>query len=221
MSGLHLYAAVQIFRLPNFAQWTAGASRLPAFPAPSFIEGKALRQSSGDMSREDAKVCLLFEKRCQTMPRTPIQHRHPEVLDLRRACAASRASKGDGPAASRPFILRGSACDAFASQASHLRMTEWVLSPRRDSGLLPPSLKLRRTSRCARNDDVEASVRENWVSCPGRSAASLRRCAAEPGPMQHRAPWLPGSRLCATPLRAASRPGHERDELHHARTCRA
>ncbi|MEY9116839.1 hypothetical protein ABIE86_005571 [Bradyrhizobium diazoefficiens] len=30
-------------------------------------------------------------------------------------------SKGDGPAASRPFILRGSACDSFASPASHLQ----------------------------------------------------------------------------------------------------
>jgi hypothetical protein len=35
MSWLHLYAAVQIFH-HNFAQWTAGANRLPAFPAPSF-----------------------------------------------------------------------------------------------------------------------------------------------------------------------------------------
>ncbi|MGY4488938.1 hypothetical protein ACVWWR_008129 [Bradyrhizobium sp. LM3.2] len=34
--GLHLYAAVQ-FCYDNFAQWTAGASRHPVFPALSFI----------------------------------------------------------------------------------------------------------------------------------------------------------------------------------------
>ena len=35
LSWLHLYAAVQILDC-NFAQWTAGASRRPVFPAPSF-----------------------------------------------------------------------------------------------------------------------------------------------------------------------------------------
>src|SRR6478609_4515125 len=34
----------------------------------------------------------------------------------------------------------------------------------------------------ARNDEERASVKTR-LSCPGRSAASLRRCAAEPGPM--------------------------------------
>src|SRR6266702_6595892 len=39
-----------------------GASRLPVFPAPSFIrEGKATKQSSGEMRREDAKVCPQLE----------------------------------------------------------------------------------------------------------------------------------------------------------------
>ena len=53
MSWLHLYAAVQISYC-NFAQWTAGASRRPVFPAPSFTGGKATKQSSGEMSRERA-----------------------------------------------------------------------------------------------------------------------------------------------------------------------
>jgi hypothetical protein len=38
MFWLHLYAAVPIFDC-NLAQWTAGASRHPVFPAPSFIRG--------------------------------------------------------------------------------------------------------------------------------------------------------------------------------------
>ncbi|TFV75082.1 hypothetical protein E4K64_15265 [Bradyrhizobium frederickii] len=42
-----------------------------------------------------------------------------------------------------------------------------------------------------------AFVRDTPLSCPGRSAASLRRCAAEPGPMQQRVPRPAGSRLCA------------------------
>ena len=33
-------------------------------------------------------------------------------------------------------------------------------------------------------------------SCPGRSAALLQRCAAEPGPMRHRVTPPSGSRLC-------------------------
>ena len=64
------------------------------------------------------------------------------------------------------------------------------LSPRKDSGLL----------RCARNDDVEATSRYTPL-CPGRSAALLQRCAAEPGPMSPRcAVLLFGSRLRAAAL---------------------
>ncbi|RXG85431.1 hypothetical protein EAS61_36180 [Bradyrhizobium zhanjiangense] len=57
--------------------------------------------------------------------------------------------------------------------------------PPRDSGLL----------RCARNDDVETVARQTPLSCPGRSAALLQRCAAEPGPMRQRMLGLlgPGS----------------------------
>ncbi|TYL86473.1 hypothetical protein FXB38_08335 [Bradyrhizobium cytisi] len=47
------------------------------------------------------------------------------------------------------------------------------------------------------------------VSCPGRSAALLRRCAAEPGPVHQRTVSLSGSRLCAAMRRIAARPGYE------------
>ncbi|MCS3730711.1 hypothetical protein FHR88_005788 [Bradyrhizobium betae] len=58
MFWLHLYAAVQISHY-DFAQWTAGASRHPVFPAPSFIlGGDATSQSSGEIRREAVKVCL-------------------------------------------------------------------------------------------------------------------------------------------------------------------
>nr|AWM07044.1 hypothetical protein CIT39_11685 [Bradyrhizobium symbiodeficiens] len=47
-----------------FAHGTAGASRRPAFPAP-FLNERAQRreQSSGEMSRENAEVCLQVGKR--------------------------------------------------------------------------------------------------------------------------------------------------------------
>ena len=57
--GLHLYAAVRFSLRTIFAQRTAGASRHPAFPAPSWIsEGDETKQSSGGSSRENAKACL-------------------------------------------------------------------------------------------------------------------------------------------------------------------
>ena len=50
------------------------------------------------------------------------------------------------------------------------------------------------------------------ISCPGRSAASLRRGAAEPGPMQLRyARALLGPGSAQQREIAAARPGHERD----------
>src|SRR6185503_18061736 len=55
----HLYAAVRFFLRVHFAQRTAGASRHPAFPAPSWIsERDETKQSSGGSSRENAKACL-------------------------------------------------------------------------------------------------------------------------------------------------------------------
>ncbi|MGY4365191.1 hypothetical protein ACVW1A_001256 [Bradyrhizobium sp. LB1.3] len=46
-----------------FAQRTAGVSRHPAFPAPSWTRGWIDQQSSGEMRREDAKACL--QSRCE------------------------------------------------------------------------------------------------------------------------------------------------------------
>ena len=71
-------------------------------------------------------------------------------------------------------------------------MTDQLLSRRRDSGLLPPS------------------YRNTPLSCPGRSAASLRRCAAEPGPSRPCARCSMGPGSAAHRRRdAALRPGHE------------
>jgi hypothetical protein len=45
-----------------FAQQTAGARSAPGLPCALLAqEGKATKQSSGEMRRENAKACLLFE----------------------------------------------------------------------------------------------------------------------------------------------------------------
>ena len=63
MFRLHLYAAVQ----PLVAQISHSGPRVPAGTRSSLrplsIEGEATRQNSGEMSREDAKVCLRW--RCE------------------------------------------------------------------------------------------------------------------------------------------------------------
>ncbi|SCB19411.1 hypothetical protein GA0061098_1002475 [Bradyrhizobium shewense] len=91
--------------------------------------------------------------------------------------------------------------------------------PRWDFGLLPPSPRLRRTSRYARNDGG-VSAPQPRLSCPGRSAASLRRCAAEPGPMPQRSPrrWVPALRSSVRTLqcvRATSAPSPPGLRLTH------
>jgi len=151
------------FSYCNFAQWTAGASRRPVFPAPSFSRGQGdEEQSSGE--------------------------------NKPRGCEGVSTKKARAEGAT---VLPRNAVIASAAKQSRV-------FPRWDSGLL----------RCARNDDVEAGVPENSVSCPGRSVALLQRCAAEPGPMLQRWLWLPGSRLCAATRRGvAARPGHGRKAL--------
>src|SRR6266702_8409490 len=89
MSWLHLYAAVQISDC-NFAQWTAGASRRPVFPAPSFTGGKATKQSSGETSRESAKVCRRL--RCELEERRySLTLRH---CDVTTPGPAGRSNRG-------------------------------------------------------------------------------------------------------------------------------
>src|SRR6266567_3724806 len=93
-----------------------GCQPAPGLPCALLAqEGGATKQSSGDIGRENAKVCLRIEMRA-------IYNRHPratakplslEVRALRRKCAVGQASKGDGPAASGPCILRGSPWDAL------------------------------------------------------------------------------------------------------------
>jgi hypothetical protein len=51
-------------------------------------------QSSGEMSRESAKVCPLFGY--LILLQAPIYDRHPEVRPLRRICTAQLAPQDDG-----------------------------------------------------------------------------------------------------------------------------
>ncbi|SEM36975.1 hypothetical protein [Bradyrhizobium sp. OK095] len=68
MSWLHLYAAVQIL-VATFRTVDRGCpagTRSSLRPLSS--EGETAKQSSGEMSREDEKLCLLFND--SLVPRT-------------------------------------------------------------------------------------------------------------------------------------------------------
>ena len=55
----HLYAAVRFFLRVHFAQRTAGARSAPGLPCALLaLEGGAIKQSSGEICRENAQPCL-------------------------------------------------------------------------------------------------------------------------------------------------------------------
>ena len=103
-------------------------------------------QSSGEMSREAAKVCL-FPK-----PKSECHHMH-KLSTVTLRCSPRDATRRVESLEGRQarlhlgrFILRGSASNAFASQASRLQrralraragMTEGTVSPRKVSGFHP------------------------------------------------------------------------------------
>ena len=81
----HLYAAVRFFLRVHFAQRTAGASRHPAFPAPSWIRGREMKQSSGDQAaRPKTHVC----KRDVAGRAMPLRHTPSSRGAQRQNCVA-------------------------------------------------------------------------------------------------------------------------------------
>jgi len=152
-----LLSAVQCSAIYSWhsGQWEPAGSRSSLRPLS--IEGRRTKQSSGEMRREDASVCLQWK----------LQAGEATSMHLAPSLRAQR---------SNPESFRGGILDCFAA----LAMTMWMQS-------------------CAKTP----------LSCPGRSAALLQRCAAEPGSMWQCTGWLSGSRLCGASLRAAPRPGHE------------
>jgi hypothetical protein len=141
--GLHLYAAVQFF-LRYMRAADRGCQPAPGLPCTLLVqEGKEMEQSSGEMSRENAKL-RLFEVRRNL------------ITVILRCSPLRRASKDERPgcisAAHPSRLLMG----RVAPHASRLRMTELIVSslrgqrsnpeirPWKGSGLL----------RCARNDEI-------------------------------------------------------------------
>jgi hypothetical protein len=60
---LHLYAAVRFFLRVHFAQRTAGARSAPGLPCALCLKrGREMQQGSGEISREDADVCLRLRR---------------------------------------------------------------------------------------------------------------------------------------------------------------
>jgi hypothetical protein len=68
------------------------------------------------------------------------------------------------------------------------------------SSLRPLSIEgeaMKQSSGDMRREDDQSCVSLNKVSCRGHNAASLRRCAAEPGPCINEGRGFLESRLCA------------------------
>jgi len=170
---------------------------------PCSIEGKATKQSSGEMSREDAKPCLRAPCEYRMLPHCIVSDRHPE------AAASSAALEGRQPGctspAAHPSRLR-MRCIRIARLAPQDDGTDSVGAERLWIAFAFAK-RLRRTSRCARNDGVETVRVQTMVSCPGRSAApsSAVRCRAG-AHVAANARRL-GSRLCAAAQERCSASG--------------
>jgi hypothetical protein len=92
--------------------WVPG--RHPAFPAPSWIEeGERTKQSSGEISREDAKPCLPSERRRQPrgcrLPVTPRTHESSAPPEGRQPRSICEGGPWWRPAATRHSRRRGRA----------------------------------------------------------------------------------------------------------------
>ncbi|MEY9292467.1 hypothetical protein ABH979_005541 [Bradyrhizobium ottawaense] len=141
----------------NIAQWTAGASRLPAFPAPSFnYEGEEMKQSSGELRREDDEPCLSLNK--GLVPRTQ-----------RSASSAVRCRAGAHVAA-RVVALWVPALRSNAYALQRVRDTrEFASQIPRQFGLdLPVDGVL---DLAARDPDVAQGAVVEFVQCLHRRAA--------------------------------------------------
>ena len=147
-----------------------------------------MKQSSGEMSREDAKLRLRVQMRVDEEQCFPTLN-HCEPTGPREARPDDRLREAiQNPSMERLWIA-SSHQRKIASQFCRelLAMTAWRKR----------ALELRsRAPDAAQRFPGDAKHRP------------VRRCAAEPGPMHQPVARLPGSRLCA-PLRYAC-PGHER-----------
>jgi len=115
------------------------------------------------------------------------QRRFDDALQSRGPCGSAFCGLlGPGSAqqrknaAARPGHERGEHSPHTPSLRGALATKQSRLPPRWQSGLLPPLPRLRRTSRSARNDDVEAAVPTSTTLVPRtqRSVPSTVRCRA-------------------------------------------
>ncbi len=103
-----------------------GCQPAPGLPCALFTRGGSERRAK--LGRNPPRECngMSAMEVCVETERRGSIRRHcrlPSVILRCSSCTAGRASKGDGPAASRPSILRGSPMRRFAPHGSCLRMT--------------------------------------------------------------------------------------------------
>ena len=173
-----------------------GANRLPAFPAPSFIEGEAAKQSSGETRREDEQLCLSMSNglvpRTQRSVSSTVRCRAgahasavcvafwvPALRSCMRTLQRVRDTRGTRVVShtpslraqrSKPESFRGGTLDCFAPLAMTVLMQLRQLSPHRRPGLV---------RNCARGAGTTLCVKP---ACPyTASTPSGRRPPGTPG----------------------------------------
>ncbi|MGX1164957.1 hypothetical protein AB7M16_001223 [Bradyrhizobium sp. USDA 372] len=174
------------FLLPPFAQWTVGARPAPGLPCALF----QLRVRRQGITR--AK-CAARMRSCVCDDTLAVIARFNRAIQYSETVMAQSIGRGvlDSPPSRGMTVAFGK---RFSCHTPSLRAQR--SNPESFRGCIPGLL------RCARNDGVEAGVRKLPLACPGRSAASPRRCEASSGAtMRYRA----GAQASATPQRAGSR----------------
>jgi len=163
-----------------------GCRRHPAFPAPSWFQGETTEAKLGRnpprgreaMSAATHALSSPGLTGRSSIPETfVIEPRSRSVLDSPLQCAIAHKAGNDsgGWAASDRLILRH--CERSEAIQSLTAVGFWIAS----------------SQELLAMTTAEAVMRATSLSRPGRSAASLRRCAAEPGPISLRIPIAPNS----------------------------
>ncbi|MGX1322950.1 hypothetical protein AB7M17_006403 [Bradyrhizobium sp. USDA 377] len=125
--------------------------------------------------------------------------------------------KSSNHCAGKAGCLASPVCRCAASRSAIF--AQWTVGASRHPAFPAPSALLRAATEaklgqnapreCETARTMRVAVRGKFgLSCPGRSAAPLRRCAAEPGPMQQQNVRRLGPGAAPQRSRVAAGPGH-------------
>ncbi|MEY9361107.1 hypothetical protein ABH994_003828 [Bradyrhizobium yuanmingense] len=183
------------------AQRTAGAAGTRPSLRPLGYEGGVTKQSSGEISRENAKACLHLHTRCHRPRRRAIQYAETAMIETR----------GHGVLDSLPSQETTSVIWRTQRRLtlSHCERSDLSAEAFGESGINPESFRGGIldcfVARAPRNDEEEsagATLRSRAPDAAQRPPGDakhrpVRRYAAEPPPIYPQSPFCLGSRLCA------------------------